>query len=64
MSPKKKKAAKDKKIKKEKKLKDPPSEDLFTPDWPPSSLQSSKTLEKVSHPATRSDTSRLTAFRL
>jgi hypothetical protein len=35
MSPKKKKAAKDKKIKKEKKLKDPPSEDLFTPDWPP-----------------------------
>jgi hypothetical protein len=34
MSPKKKKAAKDKKIKKEKNLKDPPSEDLFTADWP------------------------------
>jgi hypothetical protein len=60
MSPKKKKAAKDKNIKKEKTLKDPPSKDLFTADWPPLSLQSSKTLEKVSHPATRSDASQLT----
>jgi hypothetical protein len=53
---------KDKKVKKEKDLKDPPSKDLFTPDWPFLSLRSSKTLEKVSHPATSSDTSRLTAF--
>jgi hypothetical protein len=63
MSPKKKKAAKDKKIKKERNLKNPPAESLFTPDWPPSSLQSSKTLEKVSHPATSSDTSRLTLLQ-
>jgi hypothetical protein len=61
MSPKKKKAAKDKKVQKEKKLKDPPSEDLFTATWPP--LPSSKTLEKVSHPATSSDTSRLTLLQ-
>jgi hypothetical protein len=53
MSPKKKKAAKDKK----KKNKDPPAENLFTPDWAAPSLRSSKTLEKVSHPATSSDTS-------
>jgi hypothetical protein len=38
MSLKKKKAAKDKKIKKEKDLKDPPSKDLFTTDWPSLSL--------------------------
>jgi hypothetical protein len=38
MSPKKKKAAKDKKVKKEKNLKDPLSKDLFTVDWPPLSL--------------------------
>jgi hypothetical protein len=63
MSPKKKKAAKDKKIKKEKNLKDPPSEDLFTADWPPLSLRSSKPLEKVSHPATSSDTSQLTQLQ-
>jgi hypothetical protein len=63
MSPKKKKAAKDRKIKKEKNLKDPPSEDLFTADWPALSLRSSKTLEKVSHPATSSDTSLLTLLQ-
>jgi hypothetical protein len=63
MSPKKKKAAKDKKIKKEKNLKDPPSKDLFTADWPTLSLRSGKTLEKVSHPATSSDTSRLTRLQ-
>jgi hypothetical protein len=63
MSPKKKKTAKDKKIKKEKNLKEPPAEKLFTPDWPPSSLQSSNTLEKVSHPATSSDTSQLTLLQ-
>jgi hypothetical protein len=63
MSLKKKKAAKDKKIKKEKNLKDPPSKDLFTADWPPLSLQSSKILEKVSHPANCSDTSQLTQQR-
>jgi hypothetical protein len=56
MSPKKKKSAKDKK---KKNLKDPPAENLFTPDWPAPSLRLSKTLEKVSHPATSSDTSRL-----
>jgi hypothetical protein len=56
MSPKKKKSTKDKK---EKNLKDPPSEDLFTANWPALGLPSSKTLEKVSHPATSSDTSRL-----
>jgi hypothetical protein len=61
MSPKKKKAAKDKKVKKGKKLKDPPPEDLFTATWPP--LTSSKPLEKVSRPATRSDTSRLTQLQ-
>jgi hypothetical protein len=63
MSPKKKKAAKDKKIKKEKDLKDPPAEDLFTADWPALSLRPSKTFEKVSHPARRSDTSRLTLLQ-
>jgi hypothetical protein len=63
MSPKKKKAVKDKKIKKEKNLKDPPSKDLFTADWPSLSLRSSKTLEKVSHPATSSDISRLTQLQ-
>jgi hypothetical protein len=63
MSPKKKKAAKAKKVKKEKNLKDPPSKDLFTADWPPLGLQSSETLEKVSHPATRSDTSQLTQLQ-
>jgi hypothetical protein len=63
MSPKKKKTAKDKKIKKEKNLKDPPAENLFTADWPSLSLRSSKTLEKVSHPATSSDTSRLTLLQ-
>jgi hypothetical protein len=63
MSPKKKKAAKDKKIKKEKNPKDPPPKYLFTPDWQPLSLQSSKTLEKVLHPATRSDTSRVTQLQ-
>jgi hypothetical protein len=63
MNSKKKKAAKDKKIKKEKKLKNPPSEDLFTVDWPSLSLRSRKTLEKVSHPATSSDTSRLTLLQ-
>jgi hypothetical protein len=63
MRPKKKKAAKDKKIKKEKNLKDPHSEDLFTADWPSLSLRSSKTLGKVSHPATSSDTSRLTLLQ-
>jgi hypothetical protein len=57
MSPKKKKTAKDTKIKKEKNLKEPPAENLFTPDWTTPSLRSSKTLEKVSHPATSSDTS-------
>jgi hypothetical protein len=56
MSPKKKKSAKDKK---KKNLKDSPAEDLFTADWPALSLRSSKALEKVSHPATSSDTSRL-----
>jgi hypothetical protein len=56
MSPKKKKTAKDKK---KKNLKDPPTENLFTPDWSALSLRSSKTLEKVSHPVTSSDTSRL-----
>jgi hypothetical protein len=56
MSPKKKKTAKDKK---KKNLKDPPAENLFTPDWSASSLRSSKTLGKVSHPATSSDTSQL-----
>jgi hypothetical protein len=39
--------------------KDPPAEDLFTTDWPSLSLRSSKALEKVSHPATSSDISRL-----
>jgi hypothetical protein len=63
MSPKKKKTAKDKKIKKEKNLKEPTAEDLFTPDWPAPSLRSSKTLEKVSHPATSSDTSQLTLLQ-
>jgi hypothetical protein len=63
MSPKKKKAAKDKKVKKEKNLKEPPAENLFAADWPPLSLRSSKTLEKVSHPATSSDTSRLTQLQ-
>jgi hypothetical protein len=63
MRPKKKKAAKDKKVKKEKNLKDPPTENLFTPDWPAPSLRSSKTLEKVSHPATSSSTSRLTLLQ-
>jgi hypothetical protein len=60
MSPKKKKAAKDKK---KKNLKVPPAENLFTPDWPAPSLRSSKTLEKASHPATSSDTSRLTLLQ-
>jgi hypothetical protein len=63
MSPKKKKAAKDKKVKKEKNLKDSPDKQLFTADWPPLGLQSSKTLEKVLHPATRSDSSRLTQLQ-
>jgi hypothetical protein len=63
MSPKKKKAAKDKKIKKEKTLKDPPFKDLCTADWPSLSLRSSKKLEKVSHPATSSDTSQLTLLQ-
>jgi hypothetical protein len=63
MSPKKKKAAKDKNVKKEKNPKDPPTEDLFTADWPALSLRSSKTLEKVSHPATSSDTSQLTLLQ-
>jgi hypothetical protein len=64
MSPKrKKKAAKDKKVKKEKNPKDPPSKDLFTLDWPSLSLQSSKPLEKVSRPATHSDTSRLSQLQ-
>jgi hypothetical protein len=56
MSPRKKKTAKDKK---KKNLKDPPAEDLLTADWPALSLWSSKALEKVSHPATSSDISRL-----
>jgi hypothetical protein len=56
MSPRKKKTATDKK---KKNLKDPPAEDLFTADWPTLSLQPSKVLEKVSHPATSSDISRL-----
>jgi hypothetical protein len=56
MSPRKKKTAKDKK---KKNLKDPPAEDLFTEDWPSLSLRSSKALEKVSHPATSRDISRL-----
>jgi hypothetical protein len=60
MSPKKKKTAKDKK---KKNLKDPPAENLFTPDWPPPSLRSSKTLEKVSHPTISSDASRLTLLQ-
>jgi hypothetical protein len=55
MSPRKKKAAKDRK---EKNLKDPPAEDLFTANWPHLSLQPSKVLEKVSPPATSSDISR------
>jgi hypothetical protein len=63
MNPKKKKTAKDKKIKKEKNLKDPPSEDLFTVDWPSLSLRLIRTLEKVSHPASSSDTSRLTLLQ-
>jgi hypothetical protein len=63
MSPKKKKTAEDKKIKKEKNLKEPPAENLFIPDWPFPSLRSSKTLEKVSHPAGSSDTSRLTLLQ-
>jgi hypothetical protein len=56
MSPRKKKTAKDKK---KKNLIDPPAEDLSTADWPALSLRSSRTLEKVSHPATSSDISRL-----
>jgi hypothetical protein len=60
MSPKKKKTAKDKK---KKNHKDPPAENLFTSDWPARRLQSSKTLEKVSHSATSSDTSRLTLLQ-
>jgi hypothetical protein len=56
MSPRKKETAKDKK---KKNLKDPPAENLFTADWPALSLQPSKVLEKVSHPATSSDISRL-----
>jgi hypothetical protein len=56
MSPRKKKTAKDKK---KKNLKDPPAEDLFTANWPPLSLQTSKVLEKVSPSATSSDISRL-----
>jgi hypothetical protein len=55
MGPRKKKTAKDNK---KKNLKDPPAEDHF-PDWPPPSLQPSNVLEKVSHPATSSDISRL-----
>jgi hypothetical protein len=38
MSPKNKKTAKDKKIKKEKNLKEPPAENLLTPDWTNPSL--------------------------
>jgi hypothetical protein len=56
MSPRKKKTAKDKK---KKNLKDPPADNLFTANWPPLSLQTSKVLEKVSPPATSSDISRL-----
>jgi hypothetical protein len=56
MSPRKKKTAKDKK---KKNLKDPPAEDLFTANWPALSLRSGKALEKISHPATSSDISRL-----
>jgi hypothetical protein len=55
MGPRKKKTAKDNN---KKNLKDPPAEDPF-PDWPPPSLQPSKVLEKVSHPATSSDISQL-----
>jgi hypothetical protein len=44
---------------KKKNPRDPPADDLFTTNWPPLSLQTSKVLEKVSHPATSSGTSRL-----
>jgi hypothetical protein len=56
MNPKEKQTAKDKR---KKNLKDSPADDLFTADWPALSLRSSKALEKVSHPATSSDISRL-----
>jgi hypothetical protein len=59
MSPKKKKAAKDKRdrrVKKEKNPKDPPPDEQasFKPDWP--SFASSNPLENILRPATRSDT--------
>jgi hypothetical protein len=42
-----------------KNLKDPPVDNLFTANWLPLSLQTSKVLEKVSPPATSSDIPRL-----